>query len=398
MAGWLATRAFVVWLLLGPESWVNGDVGYFASSLRHLEEHGLGHVLVEYPFPAVGALAAPWLAARAAGLAFEDVLMATAMLTDLAFALLLWRYAGRRRRSALLVWVLAVPLLGATAYARFDLLPGVLAGVAVLLLGRHPRVALGAAALGTGVKLWPALLVPGLLAGARRRGAALATAAAVGAVLAAGTVLLTGWGRLVSPLTYQADRGLQIESVAATPAILMGWHDPARWPIGYASSKAYEVTGPGVPLLLAASTVATVAFAAALAVAWWVAWRRRDRVGPDTVVWLSLAAVTGFMATGKVLSPQYFLWLLPPAAAGIAVVRCSLPRATGWVALLLVTTGVTHLVFPTFYGGLTIRTEHVGLVSVLLLVRNVLVLALTGLAWRELVRSLRREAGADGDG
>ncbi len=391
VGGWLAGRAFVVWLLFGPESWVNGDVAYFAASLGAVRDSGLAHALVEYPLPAVAVLAAPWLAARALGLDYEHVLMATAVLTDLAFAGLLWRFAPARRHAALLVWVLAVPLLGATAYARFDLLPGVLVGAAVLLLATHPRVALGAAAVATGVKLWPGLLLPGMLAGVRRRGPASAVVLAVGVLLAAATAVLAGAGRLLSPLTYQADRGLQIESVAATPAILLWWHDPGRWTIGYAPAKAYEVTGPGVPVLLAVSTLATVLFAAALLAAWCWAWRARGTIGPDTVVWLSLAAVTGFIATGKVLSPQYLLWLLPAAAAGTAVVARSLPRLAAWTGLLLVAAGLTHLVFPTFYAGLTQRSGHVGLAVVLLAGRNLLVAVLVVSAGWQAARSLRED-------
>jgi hypothetical protein len=388
---WLLTRGLVVGLLLVWEDWVNGDVGYFAASLHHVHHLGLARTLVEYPLPAVGVLAAPWLLARAASVDYGHMLMVVALGTDLAFSLALWRWAPARRDAALLVWVLAVPLLGATAYARFDLLPGVLVGVAVLLLATYPRVALGAAAVATGVKLWPTLLLPGMLAGVRRRGPAFAVVAVVGVVLAGATVYLGGAGRLLSPMTYQSHRGLQIESLAATPAMLRWLEEPGTWHVGYAASKAYEVTGPGVPALLALSTLATVLLVAALLLAWWWAWRRCERPGPDSVVWLSLAAVTGFMATGKVLSPQYLLWVLPAAAAGVAVVRAARPMMT-WTVLLLVTTALTQLVYPVFYAGLSLRDEHAALAVTLLVVRNVLVAVLTASAWREAVRSLGRDA------
>ena len=174
---------------------------------------------MEYPLPAVGALAVPWLLAALTGIGFAHLLAATAVLTDLGFLVLLRTCSGRRWGLPCLAWVLGVPLLGATAYARFDLLPGVLAGVALLLLARWPGPALAAAAVATAVKLWPVLLLPALLAGVRRPRDGFVLLAGLGAGLAALVVLLAGWGRLLSPLTYQSDRGLQIESVAATPAI-----------------------------------------------------------------------------------------------------------------------------------------------------------------------------------
>jgi hypothetical protein len=390
-AAWLVSRVLVVWLLLAPESWVNGDVSYFADSLGRAHVEGLAHTLVEYPLPAVGALALPWWGAALLGVGFGTVLMGTAVLTDLAFACLLWWYGGPRRDVALGTWVLAVPLLGATAYARFDLLPGVLAGVAVLLLARHPRVALAAAGVATGVKLWPALLLPGLLLGTRERRPVLAVLAGVAVALAGGTLALAGPARLVSPLTYAADRGLQIESVAAAPVMLLWWHDPGRWPVAYAASKSYEVTGPGVAVLLSLTTLATGLLVVALLGAWWWAWRRAT-VSADSVVWLSLAAVTGFVVTGKVLSPQYLLWLLPVAAAGLVLVRRTYAAALGWAAGLLLATLLTQLVFPGFYGGLTMRTGPVAVVVLLLVGRNVALVALAGVAWWQTVRCLRADA------
>ena len=390
-AGWLATRWLVISLLLGRDAWVNGDVGYFASSLDQAGVQGLAHTLVEYPLPAVAVLAVPRLLAEATGQSYQHALIAMAVLTDLGFAGLLRWGSGPRWLLPSLTWLLAVPLVGATAYARFDLLPGVLVGAAVLLLATRPRVALGAAAVATGVKLWPALLLPGLLAAVRRPRASLAVLLGVGVVLADVTVVLAGWGRLVTPLTYQVDRGLQIESVAATPAMLLWWRDPTTWPVGYAASKAYEVSGPGVPLLLAATTVAVAVLGAALAGAWWWAWRRARPLSPDTAVWLSLAAVTGFMVTGKVLSPQYLLWLLPAAAAGLAVTTRTRARLVAWTGLLLVATLLTQLVFPTWYAALTLRQGHVGLTVALLALRNLLMLVLLAVAARETVRGLRHD-------
>lgn len=390
-AGWLVSRAAVVWLLLGPHAWVNGDVSYFEQSLDALSQAGPAHTLVEYPLPAVGVLLVPWLAAAVTGLGYAHLLTAAALATDLGFLALLRWGSGPRWGLPCLAWLLGVPLLGATSFARFDLVPGVLAGAALLLLVRRPGLALAAATVATAVKLWPALLLPGLLAAVRRSRNGLVLVAGLGGGIALLSVLVAGWGRLLSPLTYQADRGLQIESVAATPAVLSWWRDPSASQIFYAPSHSYEVTGPGVATLVALTTVATLLLVLGLLAAWArlaVLVTSGRRLSPDGAVWLSLAAVTGFVVTGKVLSPQYLLWLLPMAAAGLAVTGPSRTRLAVWTGLLLVACGLTQLVFPVWYGALTNRFGPVGLTVSLLAARNLLLLALLGAAVAEVVRVL----------
>ncbi len=388
---WLATRAALVWLLLGPHEWVGGDVAYFDMSLWSLREAGLDDTLTEYPVPAVAVVAVPWLLSQllgifGIGLGYGALLMAVAVLTDLVFTLLL---AHTKSRVAVLTWLLGVPLLGATTYARFDLLPGVLCGVAVLALVRHPRVAALAAALATGIKLWPALLLPPVLAIVRPRRPAVALVVGAGILLAGASVWWGGLGRLFSPLTYQAGRGLQIESVLATPAMLAWWGDPSTWFVGYAPSKSYEIAGPGVDLLLSLSTVLTVGYVVLLALGWARLWWVRDRVTRETALWLTLASVTGFIVVGKVLSPQYLLWLLPIAAAGLAVADSARLRA--WTFGLLVAAGMTHVVFPTTYLAITARTDLVWLPVSVLAVRNGLMVVLLAVAVMAAARGLAED-------
>ncbi len=390
---WVASRALLVWLLLGPQQWVSGDVSYFDQSLADLGRVGASGTLVEYPVPALAVLALPWVLARAAstvlgtGDAYGVMLMLAAAVTDLAFTVLLARRRGSR--LGLLVWLLAVPLLGVTAYARFDLLPGVLCGLAVLALPGRPRTAAAAVAVATGIKLWPALVIVPLLAVVRPRRPAAAVLAGTGLALALVSVAVGGWGRVVSPLTYQADRGLQIESVLATPAML-GWlSDPVRWQVAYASSKAYEVTGPGVGGLLALSSLLTVGYVAGLVAAWWRLWVLRDRVRGTTVLWVALAAVTGFVVVGKVFSPQYLLWLLPLTAAGLVVEDHR--RLRWWAAGLLVATGLSQVVFPANYGQITLLGDRAWLPVAALAVRNALMVLLLVVAAAAVVGGLRRD-------
>jgi hypothetical protein len=386
-AGWVVSRAVLVALLAGPQAWVGGDVAYFADALRALGDGaGWDQSLTEYPVPAVAVVAVPWLVATTLGLPYGAVLVLVALATDLAFTVLLV-WVARRQGTGLLpavVWVVAVPALGATAFARFDLLPGVLAGSALVLVATWPRVAAVCLAVATAVKLWPVVLAPPLLAATARR-AAVGWYGGVGLALAAVSMLVAGPARLVSPLGYQSGRGLQIESVAATPVMVAWWLEPDRWAIGYAPSRSYEVTGPAVGVWLAATTLATMVYALMVVAGTVVLaslWRRRRTVDPDTMVWCALAAVLGFVVTGKVLSPQYLLWLLPLAAAGLVVADGTPLRQ--WTAGLVGAAALTQVVFPFAYGSITTGVGPPVAVPVLALaVRNLLLVLLLVAAVRE---------------
>lgn len=383
---WLVTRGLVVVLLLGAEHDVVGDPRYYAFSLAQLPRLGIGHTLVEYPVPALLLLALPYWLLHAVGAvgAYSGAIAVCGLATDAVFGAALVRTRSWRPdvqsllgvRPAEWVWLLAVPALGATTYARFDLVPGILVGLALLYVAHRPRVAGVLATVAAGAKYWPAIVLPALLGRRRsRRPSALWSGIAV-LVLAALTLVLGGWHRVWTPLSYLHGRGLQIESVAATPAMLGFALHPDRYLVSYAGSHAYEVTGSTVPGLLHAATIATVVLALLLMGLWTLAWRRDASL--DATVWLVLASVTGFVVTGKVFSPQYLLWLLPPAAAGLAVVHGpeTRRRLLGWAVTLLVTTVATQAIFPLRYGDLLVHTDHTLGTALLLAARNVAAAAL----------------------
>lgn len=398
---WLVSRAWLIWLLTGPQEWVRGDVSYYVQSLDGAGVNGLSGTLVEYPLPALAVLAVPWVGAKLLGDLglYHVAFISITVLIDLAYTVLLWHAARGRSLLPPAAWVVGLPLLGSTALVRFDLLPGVLCGLTVLLMGRRPAVAAVLASVATAAKFWPVLILPALLGVARTRRRVLVAIAATGLTLAGGSLLVAGWDRLVSPLTYQVERGLQVESVLATPVMVAWALVPDTWTIGYAPSKSYEITGPAVDTLIAASTLVTLLYVVALLLAWArLAWLARVHVDVslETSVWLVLGAVSGFIVIGKVFSPQYVIWLLPIAAAALVVADSRSLRV--WTGLLLVAAGLTHVVFPWNYGVVAFGTGAVDPVVAALALRNLvfvwLFLIAAGHVWRGL-RSPQRGSAAD---
>jgi hypothetical protein len=102
-----------------------------------------------------------------------------------------------------------------------------------------------------------------------------------------------------------------------------------------------------------------------LAVLAWI-WLRRPGTPAELVRW-SAAALVAFVALGKVLSPQFLIWLVPvvPLVAGLRGLRASVLTAAALV--------LTQLWFPSRYWDLARELEPVP--STLVLARDLVLVA-----------------------
>jgi len=356
---WLLARALTVFLLVPQVFEVLGDVRYYFHGVDRLFGAGtLGDTLPEYPAPSLVVFGLPRALVGDHMWIYVPAFMALVLTVDAAFTRWLWRAAGRRPATGLTLWLWLLPALGPLTLCRLDLVAAALAGGALLAMARRPALAGVLAGAGAAVKLWPAALVPSLWlhpAPGRRGGRwrMLAAFGVTGLVTCAAVVALAGTDRLASPLTWQSDRSLQLESYAALPLLVAGVFSPGTWHVDYTRFLAFEIVGPGVPVLLTAASVAMLLAAAVLAVLWLRAARRRD-VSPAAVGWLATATVALVVVTDKTLSPQYLLWIgALLAAMGVGggaesgTADEALPRAT---RLMLATALLTQLFYPTMYG------------------------------------------------
>lgn len=306
----------------------------------------------------------------------------------LVLALLLYagRGAARRTTAGAWVWVAGVPLLGTTAYARYDVMVTAVAVAALLAGVRHPRVLGALAAVGALLKVWPALLLAGTARGRRTR---LAWATAGGVALGLLVLCTAAAPGALAFLGFQRDRGTEVESLGALVfhvARQFGWQ--GRVELHYGS---LEFLGPHVPLVSTLSLGLSVA-----AFGWLLVWRLRARTfGVSTTADAAFTAVLLFTTTSRVISPQYMLWLVGLAAVCL-VFRES--RMVWPAALVLVATGVTQLEFPLGFGHV-VNSDATGVT--LMFARNGLLVAASLLAcarlWRETVRSPADGVPAAGD-
>ena len=395
VVAWLGTRSVMALVLATLCLFVREDVGYYAVQLQSvpmLRSHGLGGTLVEYPVPAVWLLEALRVPAGASSAVYVYAFALLMVLLDTVCCWALWRHHSR---LGALLWIGFTFCIGPLLWFRIDLVPAVCVLVAAHQRNRRPVLSGAAVGLGAAMKLWPALLVLPLLGAdraGRRRGLGLV---GLGGALGALSWLAEGWTRSVSPLGWQNGRGLQVESVWATPLMAArlvsdGWH------VRLSRYNAYEVFGPGVPTLVRlASGSMLVVVGLGLVLCWLIGFggaglpghrmsaalapeRRRDR---DRALLLGLVAmICAVIVADKTFSPQYMIWLTGPFAVLSSAQWRSGDRRRGavLVVMTLCCAALTQLVFPLNYSALVRATDPGVAVSVLLVARNALMCVLAG--------------------
>jgi hypothetical protein len=391
--GWLATRLLILLILAGFERFVVGDVFYYYRKINTLFTAGLDRTLYEYPTPVVWILWLPYGASFGNRVGYLVAFVIFMLALDAVFCYALWRASGRQHTSAVDFWLIFVPLIGPLAYLRFDMLPAVLAGGALLAARRKPWVTGALTGLGAAIKLWPALLIGAFLSYRSDRRPAGVAFVVVGFGLALISLIFGGWSRLISPLTWQSDRGLQIESIWATPLMLARAARPDQWTVDISRYQAYEIFGPGVDVWVMISSIATVV-GLAMIILLTIRAFRHDGSTPAAIGFVVLATVAIMTITNKTLSPQYLLWVGGPMAAMLVYRPQATPdeqRAISRIAgQALILALLTQLVYPLFYDSYLGRHGDAMIIvsTVVTAVRNLALVVFTvevcRLAWRML--------------
>ncbi len=265
---------------------------------------------------------------------------------------------------------------------RFDLWPAFLVLLALLglLYGRR-TLGLAALSLGAVAKLYPLALVPLALLTRRgrehvRRDVAVVAGVALALVLPFALVAPRGVGHVGWLLVR---RPLHVESLGGSILLVahrLGVYKPTIY-LSFAGS--WDLAGPAAK---AVAVVGSLAEAAALVGVWFL-FARGPR-GPRQLLLAFAAVVVGFVTFGKVLSPQYLVWVAAAAPLALGRVRLFALAATVAAALL------TRYIYVDGYDDLL----RAGGVSWVMLARNLVLVALFCSLAVELAAAGRKRAPA----
>lgn len=382
-AGWLILAASLVYPLVTVwNSSVDGDCPVYREAASTLLSGAIPYRdrPLEYPPYALPFFLLPRLLSSTAD-GFVRAFAAEMLLIDVLVKLLLLtegRRIARGFRGLLPLVVFAVDgwLQEYLYLKRFDLVPSGLVAIAMILFFRgRSRLAGAAIAAGIGVKLYPAVLLPTLLALAARQKTLrdFARGLAIGFVPLALVSFVLPWWRF---LAFHAGRGLQVESIAAS--VVWWLHRIGVVDAQWAHTHAwYEVSGPIAEALRMPSKVA---FAIAVLASAYVATRAVLRDPPPNIsrgARRLLLPLLAFITFNTVLSPQYLIWSAPLVALAALEVTPAFP------ILMLSAAALIPLYYPgrAYYTGLPLLPQTA------LLIRNGMLVT----AWALLFRDARRE-------
>jgi hypothetical protein len=334
-----------------------------------------------YPAGAIVPMLIPAAVSTTSGYAYAYAWSAMIMALDALAVVVLMR------RSRSLVgtwwWMAFMVLLGPVSIGRLDavIVPVMIVALAVLLT--RPRLASALLTAGAWIKVSPgAILIPLVLASRRPWRDVVVPAGLVSVFIVIEVAIGGGGSHVASFMTEQGVRGLQIESVGATPWVLAGLFTTSVTRYLNQELVTWEITGPGSTIAVDFLGLALPLGLAVLAALFY--WLHR-RAGAALhlqafVVRAALLVELVLIVLNKVGSPQYLAWIAAPIALALAQ-RLPGWRRTAWMAATLAI--LTQTEFPLDYGALL--NGQIG-ISLVLVARNVLLVVLVVHTVRALVR------------
>ncbi|WP_430592634.1 hypothetical protein [Humidisolicoccus flavus] len=314
-------------------------------------------------------------------------------LNAIALHLLLGTKHGR---TAGLLWMVLLASLGPVAIGRID---SVTAPIAIIGLLAMLRSRIGVAAtlftIAAWMKVWPGVLWLALVITRRERWTAVYAGAAVSLSVVVLAFIAGGTGNLASFAFEQGERGLQVESVAATPFVWMALFGNAV--IEYSREiLTYQVEAGPATSMLASVLTPVMVVGVMLVLVLGVVGERRGVNRVQLWVLMTTALVALLIVCNKVGSPQFVAWL---SVCEVALVIVRPRHATRMIGMIVLIAVLTQLIYPWNYGAIVGEINVFG--ASLMTLRNLLEIGLCASAIASLVHVVRHprcHQGASGPG
>ncbi|MDR1798764.1 MAG: DUF2029 domain-containing protein [Bifidobacteriaceae bacterium] len=381
----VAAHAIMFWLALGPFRPGSNDVDLYAYWMWQGSNQGAWPGLTEswvYPVGALIPMVIPQL--LGAGAAYLPLWCTMIALLNALTCLVAVSFVGLKRACLPLVWwLIFLVLLGPVAITRLDAAAMPLVLMALLVAVSLPGVAAVLLTVGAWIKVSPGVVLLPLFGVIRRRWRAVVAPAALTCVAVAALQLLAGGkpNLLLSFVSAEADRGLQVESVLATPVVVL--HAIKGEELWVYNEELFTVETWG-GLADAMAAIGDVAmWLGLIVIGLLVLCARRRPV--EALLTGAFAAMAAMIVLHKVGSPQFIAWLAPAVVVGLI----ALPASRLWASLavnLLVVAGLTMVVYPWGYNALLLGDKSL---LVVLVVRNLLLTLAFGLVLWKLVHLAR---------
>jgi hypothetical protein len=355
-----------------------GDVG-----LYQVDAHRILHGQIpyrdfffEYPPGALAAFLLPAAISTAHYVTLFKILMAILGVVTIFVVVPIAESIGQtRRRSVATLGALALAplLLGPLVLDEYDQWPALLTCLALLAFVRgKDRVGAGLLGFGAATKVYPAFILPAALVWVYRRSGRRAALRCLFAAVAVAALTYVAFavlapGGVWHSIEIQARRGLQKESLGSALLYVLDQLGLYKARILEGNSQWTELTGTAGETLATVSSLLQVAIALTVG-----AIAARKRLDARTLVLATATAVSGFVAFGKVFSPQYLIWLVPLVALAGGLTECAL-------------LGVALLLTQLWFLG-TVTPFDLDAEIWLVVLRDALVLAVFGLLLARLLR------------
>jgi hypothetical protein len=235
-------------------------------------------------------------------------------------------------------WVLWPMLMGPLFLTRFDLVPTLFAILALIALSNNkfqPIMSGIFIGLGTMVKLWPVLLLSIYPKTILRKVSVSFLSTSILVIL-----FMSTWSvGYTSFLNNQSSRGLQVESIAASPFVLAKvFGAEVQYPYRYGSLEVQAYFANEISLFL--NVITFLVFVTILILNW------QDKLNYLNFIDKALIVILIAITLSRVFSPQFWVWVGGLSALALINKETKLKKV---ILLLSISALFTQLLYPGQY-------------------------------------------------